>query len=337
MDNITKLISCKNLRRFGIEIELNAFDQRNRPLGYEFGNLPEGVHYIANLVHKTVKDKVYIQKWQNNHNNDCWILKPDSSCGIEVCTPVLKGMDGIRKVCSVVNSFSKDKKITADSRCSFHVHVDVNDLSPQEIATILIWWVKCEYMFMDLVPLKRKRNRYCQLLSFSPIFEDCGNSFVSTTNLLNRFGEHKYFTLNTYHMINKKRNTIEFRIMDESSCLNYFDAKNYILLLLHFVKRCLQVGMPKTYESSNPLSGYCWLNFDDFINFLQLDNEENLSNGMKEMKIWLYIRFQQNIVSNEKGIFNSNCKVNTINNLKKYEIKKHCFFNCDFFQDNFAL
>ena len=337
MGNITKPVSCNNLRRFGIELELNAFDLRNRPLGYEFGNLPEGIHYIANLVQKTVKDKVFIQKWQNNHNNDCWILKPDSSCGIEICTPVLKGRKGIKKVCSVVNSFSKDAKIIADSRCSFHVHVDVNDLSKDEIATILTWWVKCEYVFMDLVPSKRKRNKYCQMLSFSSIFEDCGNNMLTTPYLISRLGEHKYYTLNTYHMANKKRNTIEFRIMDESCCLNYFDAKNYILLLLHFVRRSLESGMPKPYKLSDSSSGYCWLNFDEFIKFLQFEDDDKLSNGMKEVKLWLYIRVQQNILKDTLGIFDISCKSSMVNNLHQYQIKKDSLLNCDFFQDNFSL
>ena len=80
MGNNINLISCDSSRRFGVEIELNAFDLRSRPSGHEFGNLPEGIGYIANLVQKTVKNKVDIHRWQNNHHNDSWILKPDSSC-----------------------------------------------------------------------------------------------------------------------------------------------------------------------------------------------------------------------------------------------------------------
>ena len=46
MGNNINLISCDSSRRFGVEIELNAFDLRSRPSGHEFGNLPEGIGYI---------------------------------------------------------------------------------------------------------------------------------------------------------------------------------------------------------------------------------------------------------------------------------------------------
>ena len=50
MEFIKENIDINNLRRFGAEIEINAFDFRNRPLGHNDGILPEGTYYVANLV-----------------------------------------------------------------------------------------------------------------------------------------------------------------------------------------------------------------------------------------------------------------------------------------------
>lgn len=335
MDNNRNLISCDSSRRFGVEIELNAFDFKNRPSGYEFGNLPEGIRYIANLVQKTAKNKVDIHRWQNNHHNDSWILKPDSSCGIEICTPVLKGMTGIKSVCSVVNSFSTDSFAQADSRCSFHVHVDVNDLKKDDLGAIISWWIKCESVFMDIVPAKRKRNKYCQMLSFTSIVENVKNEMHDSGYLINQLGKHKYFTLNTYHMVNRKRNTIEFRIMDSSCCISYFDAKNYILLILHFIKCSLERKLPCDYKDGDSFSGYSWLNLAEFLQFLHLDDDKNLSEGMKELRFWLYIRLQQNISNADRGIFGSECKSNLENTLHKLRSSNHNVFNCDFFHEKF--
>lgn len=336
MGNKNKLINCKNLRRFGIELELNAFDKRNRPIGYEYGKLPEGIQYVANLVHKTIHDNVFVNKWQNNHNNNSWIVKPDSSCGIEVCTPVLKGMHGIKQVCSVVQAFSSDKNISADSRCSFHVHVDVQDLSNTEIAAIICWWIKCEFIFLNIVPLRRKKSKYCQSLALANIIDNL-NDPIDPTILINKIGYHKYYTLNTYHMHNKRRDTIEFRIMDESSCLNYFDAKNYILLLLHFIKCALSKGLPKNHNLSDPFSGLGWLDIDEFIKFLCFEDDSCMSSGLSEVKFWLYMRLKDNISETDRGIFGSECKSLIFKDLHEFKSKENLFFNYDFFQDKFSL
>ena len=91
---------CLNsLRRYGVEIEVNSFDGLPRPLGWEDGNLPEGIYYVGNLVKKITNERVLIHKWGNDHYNDSWVVKPDSSCGMEICTPVLKGWHGLMRTC----------------------------------------------------------------------------------------------------------------------------------------------------------------------------------------------------------------------------------------------
>ena len=327
--------TCNNKRRFGVELELNAFDGRNRPLGYEFGKLPEGIYYIASLVQKVVKDKVFVQKWGNNHNNDSWILKPDSSCGIEICTPVLKGIQGTKQVCSVVDVFSKDKNIKADNRCSFHVHVDVHDLSQEQIASVITWWIKCEYVFLNMVPINRKKNKYCQIVSLSNVVGGIEYPMMGSNTLINSIGNHKYYSLNTYHLLNNKRQTIEFRIMDSSSCLNYFDAKNYILFLLHFVNITSKLPKPRNYEKNNQMTGYAWLDFKSVMNLLNFYDEENISFGLKEVKNWLFMRMKQNIFYDIDGIFGKKFKEHQYEDLLSLDKNNIALFNNKFLEDKF--
>jgi len=294
VDYAKEKLDLNYLRRFGAEIEINAFDGRNRPLNHGEGKYPEGTYYVANLIQKVLKKPVKIHKWAYDHNNDAWIIKPDSSCGIEICTPVQKGWFGVQEICKVIDELACNRKINADDRCSFHVHIDVSDLTEQQVATIITWWVKCEPVFMDSVPQSRKRNQYCQLLGQSEIFDRIEDDFYTSDNLIRKLGNCKYFTINTYHYYNNKRKTIEFRIMDSDACLDPFLAKNWIRLLIHFIEMSLRKGMPDSYFSGNPWSGYCWLDPKDVFEFLGLNGKYQLSQGLNQVKSWFIERLYLN-------------------------------------------
>ena len=57
-------------RRFGVEIELNAFDLLSKPLNDKL--LPKGIEEIAYKISKTLHTNVIVTKWQNDHNNSNW-------------------------------------------------------------------------------------------------------------------------------------------------------------------------------------------------------------------------------------------------------------------------
>jgi hypothetical protein len=290
MEFISGSLDLNIYRRFGVEIEINAFDGRNRPSD---GGLPDGSHYVAALVNRHSGKPVRIHKWAYDHNNTAWIVKPDSSCGIEVCSPVLKGWLGVMEVCRVIDGFDGDGRVVSDDRCSFHVHVDVSDLTEREVATVITWWVKCEAVFIDSVPMSRKRNQYCQLLAQSDIFSAEGD-FMSGESLIRRLGSCKYFTINTYHLYNDKRKTIEFRIMDSECCVDAHAAKNWVRLLLHFVERAITAGMPDHYRQGDPWTGYCWLDPKDVFSMLGFSGRHELSPGLTSVKGWFLNRLFAN-------------------------------------------
>lgn len=280
----TKELNLDFLRRFGVEIEVNSFDMRSRPANDSY--LPDGIHYIGNLVRSVTNDSVLIHKWGHDHHNDCWIVKPDGSCGMEVCTPVLKGWRGLIQVCRVVDGLNKDIRIKSDERCSFHVHVDVSDLSVDQLASVISWWIKCEAVFMDAMPANRKRNQYCQLLGQTDMFENVEDGLMSSGTLLKKVGLWKYYSINTYHYQKNKRKTIEFRIMDNECCLDSWMTKNWIRLVLYFVERAVNKGLPLDYELGNKWTGYSWLDPIDVFDFLGFTAENNLSAGLTQVRNW---------------------------------------------------
>ena len=186
-------------RRFGVEIELNSLDKRDFKLyPLKPGEMPAGIYEIGLMVSELFpNNKINFKTWHPVHNNDAWVLKPDSSCGIELCTPVLRFNQDLNIVHKAITEIKNKYYDLVDDRCSFHVHVDVSDLSEMEITAVLAYWIKCEAVFMDSVPLHRKKNRYCMMIGSLDIFQH--DTMVSFDLLVKKLGLQKYFTLNTFH------------------------------------------------------------------------------------------------------------------------------------------
>jgi len=286
-------------RRFGVEIELNSLDGQSRPLA---GRNPAGSDYVANLISRSLNKTVEITKWHHTHNNELWIVKPDSSCGIEVCSPVSKGWKGLKDICRVVEAFSDDESIAADERCSLHVHVEVADLSESELASVLYHWIKCEPVFLDSVPRKRKSSRYCQFIGLTDLIEH--DAEMSPSLLISRLGNVKYYSLNTYHLKKGKRETIEFRIIGNLGCLDPFLIKNWVRLIVHFINVTSKIGIPYNYVEGDPWSSFLWLDAKDVFRLLGFwDSNKILTEGVKQTRDWFLARLKKNGVSSDSDGF----------------------------------
>jgi hypothetical protein len=283
----------KYYRRYGVEIEVNAMDGRARPPGE---NQPEGIHYVGLMVNKVLDCPVQINKWHHTHHNNAWVVKPDSSCGMEICSPVSKGTHGLNDIMRVIEAVRDDINVEVDERCSLHLHVEVADLSVDELAAVLAYWIKCEYCFLNSVPPRRKRNRYCQQLGITDLFEH--NSNFTPNQLINKLSNYKYFSLNTYHYNKGRRPTIEFRIMEEGACSDPVLTANWIRLIIHFVEMAKEWPLPGKYEECNPWSSYLWLDPKDVFKVLGfLPSQSTLSPDMEETRTWFLRRLLDNTMN----------------------------------------
>jgi hypothetical protein len=275
-------------RRFGIELEINAFDGKNRP---DQGQKPAGIDDVAMIVAKYSTEGTDIREWEHTHNNDVWVIKPDSSCGMEVCTPIYKGATGLGKVCKVVEAFYSSPKIKVDNRCSVHIHVEVADLSEEQLGSTIAWWLKCEPLFMDSVPPHRKRNRYCQYMGFNNIVQ-CETK-ISAKELIRKVGNVKYHSMNTKQLLAGGRKTIEFRIIEGDGCKDPYLIKNWTRLIVHFVEMTCRKPFPEPYQEGNPMSGFCWLDPQDVFKVLGFDpTEYEISPGLQQTRNWFMARLQ---------------------------------------------
>jgi hypothetical protein len=297
----------KNTRSFGVEIEVNAFSENSK------GKVPDGAEYIVDFIANKTKDKTIFHRCKSDHNNNYWVVKPDSSCGLEICTPVLNGELGIKKIHELIGCISSDEQIKSDERCSFHIHFDVSDLEASKLASIICWWIKSEFVFFNAIPDSRKTNQFCKMIGLSNDFK--ANSFFKDRSLIKKLGKCKYNSMNTFHMCRKKRNTIEFRIVGNNACSNPVIACNWIKLFLFFLNRSLMHGVPKKYTRNDVFSGYCWLDLKSFFDFMGFD-DSNLNEDAVQIRNWFCEVLKENIFKSKESL---NCIFDkkTIDYLKK--------------------
>lgn len=290
-------------RRYGSEIEVNAFDGLSAPT--QEGAQPEGIQHVAQIVATATKSRCEIYTWLTGQRatdfNQVWMVKPDGSCGMEVCSPVSKGLYGINQGANVIAAFRDSRVVHADTRCSLHVHVDVSELPTDSVAAILAHWVKCEYVMLLAMPDHRKKNRYCQPIGMSDLLQ--ADSNLSPEAVINWLGMYKYYTANAFHYKNGKRPTLEFRIADEEACKNPVYYRNWHKLILHFVEMAVLKGMPKPYKKGDPSTGYLWLTPHDVLSFLNFEDEVDLCDELKETRNWFVSRIMKYSHSTLGGIW----------------------------------
>lgn len=263
----------KNLinHRFGVEIELNSFDglSKNDDL-----NGPLGIKHAAEIIKNSLNESVDVAPWHTTLNTSKWLTKPDSSCGFEVVSPILKGNTGLKSLKKVIKSLKKDGRFITDSRCSFHVHFELPSKDIDYISTLIVYWMKCELFFYLLIPNFRKQSRYCQLMGMSDVFPQ--NVTLDKNIIFNKISDYKFYSMSLYHFKKSKRNTVEFRIMDHSACLDSDIAECWLLLLNIFINK---VGKFNAFDKDGNLKEkLVWYDCSEVFDFLQIKNNKKIVN-----------------------------------------------------------
>lgn len=317
------MLSFDYNRRFGVEIEVNDFDGRD----YKSNPLPKhqhpaGMDYIAVNLAELLHARVNVAKWEYTHNNNMWILKPDSSCGIELCSPVVKRWSGLKTICRAIDILDADPRVSIDERCSLHVHAEVADLNHCQLAAVLGFWIKCEAVFLDSVPEYRKKSKFCPCIGEVDMFAT--DTRLDADSIIQKMGASKYYTANVYHMQKNRRSTIEFRIIGKEGCRNSFLTKNWIRLLVHFIEMAKALPL-RTFKPGHPWTSLCWLDPKDVMSVLGFDGTYRLSPGLEQTRNWFLSRLHTNIRSNLEGVWSLKARQVAIDQvdelIKKFNIE----------------
>ena len=268
-----KEVKFTSKRKFGVELEFDTYkNQRD----------------LADVV-QNCGEPCEIVSYQHNRNNRDWFAKPDSSCGFELASRVLSGYKDLRKLGEVVDAL-RVAGFRYNNSCGQHVHISAEDLTNEEINSVIYWWLKIEHFIFNSCESHRRENqRYCkaagQIINTAPL---TWNPYERNDfNVIQKIKENRG-AIYLGHL----PTTIEFRLGHMS--LDSEIIKNRVRFLIWFVDTCKNTPYPISLE---------WLPPIEIFKFLGLWNEPNskiirkFSPSIQSMRLWLLNEFKKNAPS----------------------------------------
>lgn len=191
-----------------------------------------------------------------------WMSKTDSSIhpsnsykGVEVISPVLQGLDGIKQIEQTTNKLQALGAVANDS-CGFHVHVGLpkqfyidgcqkENETQEYLANLIAWAGKHELaLYASTGTITRVGNSYCGSIQMRYNLSD----IRTPNNLRETFNRHRERcnVLNIINIFDNYRpDTIEFRVFPGT--IDFVSIQGYIQIALGLVRKALG-GKCKSYE-----------------------------------------------------------------------------------------
>jgi len=142
-------------RRFGVEIECYVQGQ--------------SLDTIARSLHQATGLPTEANAWarhgvaERGHNRGSWKVTTDGSLGysgVEVVSPILSGAEGAAQLTAVMAAL-RAMGARVNRSCGLHVHVDANDLLPEEMVRLLGEHGARTRLFDHLVAASRRTSQWC--------------------------------------------------------------------------------------------------------------------------------------------------------------------------------
>lgn len=196
--------------RYGIEIEFTHTDRSD--------NIRDEIVSALRQAGITAENQDY-----NHRTQRCWKLVTDSSCGLELVSPILEGYDGLDQIKTVLEVLRRlGAKVNKD--CGTHVHLDARWLDFEQIKAFAQKFINNEDLFDAIQPESRRgnKNRYCQGHRRRNV-----SRTRSIEKLILAVGVNRYTKLNLHSF--HRYGSIEIR--HHAGTLNYNKISNWIQLL----------------------------------------------------------------------------------------------------------
>lgn len=137
-------------RRFGVELEFTGSGARRGEAA-------------AALVAAGLQAEVEGWQWVHSATSPVWKVTTDSSAGLEVVSPVLSGQQGYDDLAAACRALSA-AGFRVSRRCGMHVHLEVIDLTADQLAEVYGTWVALQEQINPMVAPSR-RDPWAQYLS----------------------------------------------------------------------------------------------------------------------------------------------------------------------------
>lgn len=158
-----------------------------------------------------------------------WKIITDSSCGLEVVSPILSGEQGLNQVKKVAETLNRIG-CKVDKTCGLHVHIGADALGVKKVKSIVRRWLNNEHHLDSIQPQSRRGNNNYFCASLANTFDASALDHCRTIKTLSQSQCTRYSKLNLQSY--RRHQTIEFR--HHSGTTDATKITNWIKFLLDF-------------------------------------------------------------------------------------------------------
>ena len=120
-------------------------------------DVPYGVLTIG--IEIEVNDLSYAQR--REVESHYWEIVSDSSCGLEIKSPVLHERNFSQELRALLSDIKADGRPPIDRRCGVHVHIGAQDMSWQDLRKVMALWAQLEEWIYDRLAPSRRNGIMC--------------------------------------------------------------------------------------------------------------------------------------------------------------------------------
>lgn len=239
-------------RTFGVEIEMCASVDKEHMATLLAAALHEVGHTVRTSGYGHATSSSNTTVWMVEHDGSLHSTDIAHPHTMEVKTPVLKGVDGLKALkiaCTVLSTVGSINK-----SCGLHVHhfINPNERS-QHLRNLINAWIDNERHFMSCVPPSRQSNSYCAKWGSPP---KC-NNVTDPRDWFNHNTNGRKCTLNLNSI--GLRGTVEFRM--HSGTYEFEKISNWLIATQRFIIKAMRGDF--IYQKANT--------FDEFIGHMEVD------------------------------------------------------------------
>ena len=232
MKNLAKVNSS---RTFGIEIEFTTN-----------GNTSQ--QEVARRVNQAFRNVDVVMEGYNHNTRDHWKIITDSTCGLELVSPILKGKQGLKEAQRVIDQLASVDGVVVNRSCGIHVHVGCEDVTAQGMKNVLVQYTKNQTIINSVLAPSRHDSRWCR-----PVYNGNVETLVNNlrncdtvSSVINTIGD-RYRTVNV-QCWNRYR-TIEFR--QHGGSVDSVKICNWVSFLLNTVDKAIATTTPISTKIAN--------------------------------------------------------------------------------------
>ena len=232
-------------RQFGVELELSSdMDPQE----------------VAQQIRSAT---VTVPGYTHEPSRTDWKLVPDSSivCNLslpncqkfELVSPILKSGVGLSQFNNVLKDLSASQgMIQVNESMGFHVHVDVSDLTLDQLIKVCQNFVKYEHVMDTFVPSARRSHSSASQLYFRT-HQGIGNinrdridrlaACQTIEQLARTMSPNRYAKLNMHNLVTARQPTVEFR--QHHATTDYTVLSSWIRFCVRFVENSARYRAPQ--------------------------------------------------------------------------------------------